>query len=59
MILRRDSPEDVICQVQPEVRTGTKWLAVKVVQEAEASLQIKKVIGATQTGRAGLGSTPH
>ena len=29
------------------------------MQEAEASLQIKEVIGATQTGRAGLGSTPH
>ena len=45
--------------VQPEVRTGTKWSAAKAVQEAEASLQIKEVIGATQTGRAGLGSTPH
>ena len=55
----RDSPDDVIRQVQPEVRTGTKWSAAKAVQEAEASLQIKEVIGATQTGRAGLGSTPH
>ena len=54
-----DSPDDVIRQVQPEVRTGTKWSAAKAVQEAEASLQIKEVIGATQTGRAGLGSTPH
>ena len=53
------SPDDVIHQVQPEVRTGTKWSAAKAVEEAEASLQIKEVIGATQTGRAGLGSTPH
>ena len=58
-LMLRDSPDDVICQVQPEVRTGTKWSAAKAVQEAEASLQIKEVIGATQTGRAGLGSTPH
>ena len=58
-LMLRDSPDDVIRQVQPEVRTGSKWSAAKVVQEAEASLQIKEVIGATQTGRAGLGSTPH
>ena len=54
-----DSSDDVIRQVQPEVRTGTKWSAAKALQEAEASLQIKEVIGATQTGTAGLGSTPH
>ena len=53
------SPDDVIRQVQPEVRTGTKRSAAKAEQEAEASLQIKEVIGATRTGRAGLGSTPH
>ena len=58
-LMLRDSPDDVIRQVQPEVRTGTKWSAAKAVQEAGASLQIKEVIGATQTGRAGLGSTPH
>ena len=58
-LMLRDSPDDVICQVQPEVRTGTKWSAAKAVQEAEASLQIKEVNGVTQTGRAGLGSTPH
>ena len=56
-LMLRDSPDDVIRQVQPEVRTGSKWSAAKAVQEA--SLQIKEVIGATQTGRAGLGSTPH
>ena len=58
-MMLRDSPDVVICQLQPEVRTGTKWSAAKVVQEAEANLQIKEVIGATQTGRVGLGSTPH
>ena len=58
-LMLRDSPDDVIRQVQPEVRTGTKWSAAKALQEAEASLQIKEVIGATQTGTAGLGSTPH
>ena len=53
-LMLRDSPDDVIRQVQPEVRTGTNWSAAKAVQEAEASLQIKEVIGATQTGRAGF-----
>ena len=52
-LMLRNSPDDVIRQVQPEVRTGTKWSAAKAVQEADASLQIKEVIGATQTGRAG------
>ena len=55
-MMLQDSPYDVIRQVQPEVRTGTKWSAAKAVLEAEASLQIKEVIGATQTGRAGLKS---
>ena len=58
-MMLRDSPDDVIRHVQPEVRTGIKWSAAKATQVAEASLQIKEVIGATQTGRAGLGSTPH
>ena len=46
------------CSSSP-YRPGTNWSAAKAVQEAEASLQIKEVIGATQTGRAGLGSTPY
>ena len=58
-MMLRDSLHDVIHQIQPELRSGSKWSAAKVVQEAEGSLQIKVVIGATQTGRAGLGSTPH
>ena len=58
-MMLRDSPDDIIREVQPEVRTGVKWSAAKAVQEAESSLKIKEVIGATQTGRAGLGSTPH
>ena len=36
---------------------GTKWSAVKAAQELECSLRIKDTIGATQTNRAGLGST--
>ena len=55
----RDSLHDAIHQIQPELRSGSKWSAAKGVQEAEGSLQIKVVIGATQTGRAGLESTPH
>ena len=41
----------------PEIKSGTKWLAVKAAQEAECSLRIKDIIGITQTNRAGLGST--
>ena len=58
-MMLRDSPDEIIQQVNPEVRTGTKWSAADAVNEAEGSLKIKEVVGATQTGRAGFGSTPH
>ena len=41
----------------PEIKSGTKWSAIMAAKEAECSLRIKDIIGATQTNRAGLGST--
>ena len=58
-LMLRDSPDEVIRQVNPEVRTGTKWFAARAVEEAESNLKIKDIIGATQTGRQGLGTTAH
>ena len=49
----------VIWKAYPEINSGMKWLAIKAAQEAECSLRIKDIIGATQTNRAGLGSTSN
>ena len=56
-LMMRDSPDQIIQQTNPEIRTGTKWSASTAVQEAECSLKIKDIMGITQTGRAGLGFT--
>ena len=41
----------------PEIKSGMKWSAVKITQEAECSLRIKDIIGVIQTNRIGLGNT--
>ena len=46
-MMLRDSPDNVIYKVQPEVRTGTKWSAAKAVQETEASSRSKKSLKPT------------
>ena len=58
-MMLRDSPDEAIQKTQPKVKSGRKWTASAAIQDAESSLQIKEVIGAVQTGRAGLGQTPH
>ena len=35
-----DLADEVIRKVHPEIKSGTKWSAVKATQEAECSLQI-------------------
>ena len=55
----RYSPDEAIQKTQPKVKSGRKWTASAAIQDAESSLKIKEVIGAVQTGRAGLGQTPH
>lgn len=41
-----------------EVRTGRKWKAEKVVEEAESHLRQKALVGVLTTGRADLGYFP-
>ena len=55
--MMKDSADEIILKVYPEIKSGMKWSAVKAAQEAECSLRIKDIIGVTQTNRAGLGST--
>ena len=54
--MMKDSADKIIQKAYPEIKSGTKWSAVKSAQEAECNLRIKD-IGVTQTNRAGLGST--
>ena len=59
-MLRGSSDEnEIVRHVNPEVKSGTKWSAHNAVEQAEGSLKIKDIIGATQTGRQGLGITTH
>ena len=53
-MMMEDTADEIIQKAYPEIKSGTKWSAVKVIQEAECSLRIKDVI---QTNQARLGST--
>ena len=55
----RDSQDLVVKNTQPEVRSGRKWIASSAVEAAESRLKHKEMVGATQTGRQGLGWTIH
>ena len=56
-MMMKDSAVEIIRKAYPEIKSGTKWSAVKATQEAECSLRIKYITGITQTHRAGLGSS--
>ena len=51
-IMMKDSADEIIRKAYPEIKSGTKWSAVK---EAECSIRIKDIIGVTQTSRPWLG----
>ncbi len=52
----RDSNDPVIRDVVPDVKAGRKWNPHQEVDDMEARLRHKDIVGFTQTGRAGLGS---
>ena len=56
-MMMKDSADEIIRKAYPEIKSGTKWSAIKAAQEVECSLRIKDIIGVTQTNRAELGST--
>lgn len=58
-MMMRDLVDKLIHRLQPVIKTGTKSLAVEVTQEAKSNLQIKEIMGETQTNRDGLGSTSN
>lgn len=54
----RDSRDPKVAKAGIQVRTGRKWRAQEAVQEAEARLCHKRLVGVVTRGRAGLGSFP-
>ena len=54
----RDSPDEYVKGVVPDVRTGRKWDARKEVDEMESRLRHRDMMGPVQTSRAGLGMNP-
>ena len=56
-LMLRDSPDSVIQEAGPILKTGTKWTPAEAIDDAESSLRFKEICGATQHGRAGLGQT--
>ena len=56
-MMLRESKDPVVKNFQPEVKSGRKWCAKDAVEEAESRLRHKEIVGATQTGRLGLGWT--
>ena len=55
-MMMKDSADGVIRKAYPEIKSRTKWSAVK---NAECSLRIKDITGVTQTNRARLVSTSN
>ena len=58
-MMMKDSADEIIRKAYPEIKSGTKWSAVKAAQEAEYNLRIKDIIGVTQTNRARLGRSRY
>ena len=58
-MMLRDLEDQVIRDTLPEVKTGMKWSAREVVEAMESHLWHKDIVGATQSGRAGLGMQKH
>ncbi|XP_028310814.1 uncharacterized protein LOC114468234 [Gouania willdenowi] len=54
----RDSRDPKVAKAGIKVRTGRKWRAENAVQEAEARLRQRSLVGVVTRSRAGLGSFP-
>ncbi|XP_031418446.1 uncharacterized protein LOC105897391 [Clupea harengus] len=54
----RDSSDPKVANAGIQVRTGRKWRAEEAVQDADARLSHRSLVGVVTRGRAGLGSFP-
>ena len=50
-----ESKDPVVQVVQPDVKTGVKWVAKKAVDDAKFDISIDKLVGTVPVGRQGLG----
>ena len=57
VMMLRESNDASIRQLPPRVRTARKWKAEEETDRAVAVMEHKDIVGYTQCGRAGLGST--
>ena len=54
----RDSKDPIVSSSIPALATGRKWDVSDAVHDAESILYFQKIVGHTQTGKAGFGHTP-
>ena len=55
VMMLRDCKDKKVKEAGVQVNTGRKWSAAKAVDDAEASLRHKDIIGTVTSGRQGLG----
>ena len=56
-VMLETSKDEVVREVQPTLKTGRKWKVLEAVDDARENLRLKEVLGHTQVGRQGLGSS--
>ena len=56
-MMMKDSADEIIRKAYPQIKSGSKWSAVKTAREAECSVRIKDIICVTQINRVGLSCT--
>ena len=58
LLLLRDSKDPLVSGNMPNLKSGS-WNANRAVCSAESELNLRKLRGPTQFGRAGIGTTPR
>ena len=53
------SNDPAVSSIEPKLKTGRKWKADKATADAEETVKMKEIIGATQTNRHGVGFGPQ
>ena len=54
-----DSEDQIIKDTLPDVKTGCKWSVSEEIDSMESRLCFCDIVGATQSGRSGLGMSKH
>ena len=56
-VMLQDSTDEFVKTVEPTLKTGRKWKVKEAVESAKQILELKEIIGHTQTTRRGFGSS--